>query len=81
MKRKFQQLVRWCNTQIKSISPGTTALKGAALSLLLVTGLLWGIFAIGVTANIRDGWVLLLFIGFVLAAILAAYLTRWLLRR
>ncbi len=79
MKTKFQQIVKWCKAQIKSITPGNSALKGAAWGLLLVTGLLWLVFAIRVTANLSDGWVLLLFLGFVLIAILAAYLTRWLL--
>lgn len=80
MKKRFQQLFRWLKTQIKDFSPGNTAFKGAAMGLLTVSGLLWLLFSFGVVSNIRDGWVLLLFTGFVLTAILMAYLTRWLLR-
>ncbi|MEM1258049.1 MAG: hypothetical protein AAGH81_05935 [Bacteroidota bacterium] len=78
--KKFQQLIRWCTTQIKEFRPGKTAFKGAALGVLIFTGLLWLLFAFGVVMNIRDGWVLLVFSGFVLVAILLAYLMRWLLR-
>ena len=80
MKKKLQQFLQWCKSQIKDFSPGNTAFKGAALGLLILTGLLWLLFVFGVISNTGDGWVLLLFLGFVVVAILAAYLTRWLLR-
>ena len=80
MKKKFKQLLRWFKSQIKSFSLGPDALKGAAWGVLVLTGILWLLFAFGVVSNIRDGWVLLLFTGFALAAILVAYLTRRLLR-
>ncbi|MEM6542563.1 MAG: hypothetical protein AAF634_15505 [Bacteroidota bacterium] len=79
MKKKFQLLLHWGKSQIKSIAPGNTAKQGAAWGLLLVTALLWLVFSFRVVANLRDGWVLVLFLGFVLTAILTAYLTRWLL--
>jgi len=81
MKKKYQQLLRWFKSQITSFTPGDNALKGAAIGVLVVTGLLWLLFAFGVVSNIRDGWVLLLFTGFVLLAILVAYLSRWALKK
>ncbi|MEO0570908.1 MAG: hypothetical protein AAF039_04320 [Bacteroidota bacterium] len=80
MKKKFQQLLRWFNVQIKDFSPGSNAFKGAAWAILIVTALLWLLFSFGVVRNIRDGWALLLFTGFALVAVLSAYLSRWLLR-
>ncbi|MGD1945880.1 MAG: hypothetical protein ACFB0A_06400 [Croceivirga sp.] len=80
MKKKFKQLLTWCTNQIKSFSLGPDAPKGAAHGVLVLTGILWLLFAFGVVSNIRDGWALLLFTGFVLAIILVAYLTRWVLR-
>jgi len=80
MKKRFHQLAHWCKKQIKDFSPGNTALQGAALALLTITGVLWVLFAFGVVSNLGDGWILLLFTGFVLASILIAYLTRWLVQ-
>ncbi len=80
MKKRYQQLVRWLKTQITTITPGNTALKGAALGLLTVTALLWILFAIGVFSNIQDGWVLLFFTAFAVVAILVGHLSRGLLK-
>ena len=80
MKKRYQQLVRWLKAQVTTITPGNTALKGAALGLLTVTALLWILFAIGVFSNIQDGWILLFFTAFVVVAILVGHLSRWLLK-
>ncbi|BFP42313.1 hypothetical protein FGF1_31580 [Flavobacteriaceae bacterium GF1] len=80
MKKKYQQLVRWLKAQVTTITPGNTALKGAALGLLTVTALLWILFAFGVFFNIQDGWVLLFFTAFAVTAILVGYLSRGLLK-
>ncbi len=77
MKKRYQQLKRWVTGQIRRITPGKNAVRGAALGLLMVTAILWIIFALGTYLNIRDGWVLLFFLAFVLAAILAGYAVRW----
>lgn len=80
MKKKYRQLRAWCQTKIKTITPGTTAVKGAALGLLTITLVLWLLYSILFAKNIKDPWVLLLFLGFTLAAILASFLSLRLVR-
>lgn len=80
MKKKYRQLSAWCQTRIKSITPGKTAVKGATLGLLSITLVLWLLYSILFAKNIKDPWVLLLFLGFTLAALLVSYLSLRLLR-
>jgi dienelactone hydrolase len=77
MKGKFQQMVRWLTSQIKKITPGENAVRGASLGLLMVTAIFWTLFALGIFRNIRDGWVLLFLLLFAAAAVLFGFLARW----
>lgn len=76
MKKKYQQFLRWFKDQIKAITPGKNAIRGASLGILTVTAIFWIIYAIGVYMGLRDLWVLLLFFAFVLAATLFGFVTR-----
>ena len=77
MKRRYQQFLRWATRQFEKIIPGKNAIRGASLGFLAVTAFLWILFALGNYINIRDGWVILFLLLFVLAAILFGYLIRW----
>ncbi len=81
MKKKYRQIIHWCKTKIKTITPGKNAVKGAAIGLLSITGLLWLLFAVLIAKNIRDPWIMLLFLGFALAALLSGLLTVGLIKR
>ncbi|MDT0606833.1 hypothetical protein [Croceitalea rosinachiae] len=80
MKKIYQKILHWLKNQIETITPGQHAIKGASLGLLYVTAFFWIMFASGVFSGLKDGWVFLLFLSFALLAILAAFLTRWLIK-
>ncbi len=77
MKKKFQLIVQWSKKQIKKITPGKNAEKGAAFGLLIATIILWLIYGIRMSINMGDGWVLLFSVVLLAAAVLLAYLGRW----
>ena len=81
MKKKYRQVIHWIKLKIKTIIPGKNAVKGASIGLLAITGLLWLLFAVIIAKNIHDPWILLLFLGFALAALLSSLLTIWLIER
>lgn len=80
MKKKYHQIIQWCKSKVKTITPGKIAVKGAVIGLFSVTIFLWLISSILVTKNSNDYWILLLFIGFTLTTLVASYLTLWLMR-
>ena len=80
MKKKYYQVTRWVKNKIKTITPGKNAVKGAVVGLLSITVLLWLLYSILVAKSIKDPWILLLFLGFTLAALLASFLTLWLVK-
>ncbi|WP_276390057.1 chlorophyllase/cutinase-like alpha/beta fold protein [Eudoraea chungangensis] len=77
MKQKYQQLTKWLTSNYNKISPGKNAITGAAKGLLVCSGILWVLHAIIVSINIKDNWILLLFLSFTLMVILASYLSLW----
>lgn len=80
MMKKYKQIVRWLKNKIKVITPGNTAVKGAALGLFTVTAIFWLLFSIGTYIKINDKWILLFFVVFILAVILLAFLIKWVIK-
>ena len=81
MIRIFKKIKKWVYAQLAKITPGNTATKGASIALLVVSGLLFLVYAIWMTKQARDPWLLLFFIGFAIVCILSAYLTLWVLKK
>lgn len=77
MKDKFRQIVRWIKNILKKITPGEHAVRGASLGLFTVTAIFWILFAFGVYTNLGDGWILLFFLVFIMAAVLFGFLAHW----
>lgn len=80
MKKKYHQVIHWIKYKTKAIIPGKNAVKGAAAGLLAITLVLWLLYAVLVAKNIRDPWILLLFVGFTLIALLASFLIPWVVK-
>lgn len=80
MKKKYQQIIRWFKNRIKTIEPGNNAIKGASLGVLTITAILWLIYSIGVYTGLRDEWVLLFLLLFVIAAVLFGFTARWVIK-
>ncbi len=80
MKKKYKQFIQWIKVRFKAIIPGKDAVNGASLGLLTVTTILWLVFSIGNYIKLNDPWILLLGLVFVLAAILFAFLIKWVLK-
>ena len=80
MKKNYKQIIKWLKKRIKAITPGNNAVKGAALGLLIITAIFWLLFAIGTYTNLKDKWILLFFVVFVLVIILFAFLIRWVIK-
>jgi hypothetical protein len=80
MMKKYKQVIQWIKIQIKVITPGKNAVKGASLGLLTVTALFWLVYSISIYTNLNDPWILLLSLVFVLAAVLFAFVIRWVLK-
>lgn len=81
MKKLFRKIVRWFKNFLKKISPSEDAVKGGSLGLLIVTGIFWIVFAMGIYTGMGDEWVLLFLLLFIIAAVLFGYLARWLLKQ
>jgi hypothetical protein len=80
MKKKYKQIIQWIKVRIKAITPGNNAVNGASLGLLTVTAIFWLVYSISIYINLNDPWILLLSLVFVLAAILFAFVIRWVLK-
>lgn len=78
--KKHKQLIQWIKNKIKAITPGKNAVRGAALGLLTITALFWLVYAINDYIDLKDEWVFLFFLVFVLAAILLGFVMRWILK-
>ena len=80
MKKKYKQIIHWLKNQITAITPGKNAVKGASLGLLTITAVLWLVYSINIYINLNDPWILLVFLIFVLVAILFGFAIKWVLK-
>ena len=81
MIRLFKKFKKWTYTQLAKITPKNTAIKGATIGLLISAVLLFLCFAIWITSQAKDIWLLAFFIGFALICILSIYLGLWALKK
>ena len=74
MKNRFQRVGRWIKDQLKKVSPGTGAIKGASIGLWVFTALFYLLGSIIMVVILRDPWILLLYLGFLFVSALGAFL-------
>lgn len=74
MKKKFKQIKLWIKAKTDAVTPGKTAVKGAALGILTVTAILWLLFASRLFRELDDVWVLAISLLLMLASTLAGFL-------
>ncbi|MBN3521247.1 hypothetical protein JYB62_14655 [Algoriphagus lutimaris] len=80
IKKKLKQAWAWISAKTLLITPGKTSIKGAAIGLLIGSIGLLLLSSIIRAFNIRDPWILVLGILLVAAAILAAFLSAWVIK-
>ena len=81
IKSTFLIIKDWILKQLKKISPGDHAFKGAGIRLVFGSMIFFLIETVGMVLNFRDPWILLLGLVIILAATLAAFLSNWLLNK
>lgn len=77
----FRRLKAWFKKVFKAITPGKTAVRGAATGLLVIAVLLWLVYAILFYHKTNDAWLLLLGLVMILLIVLSAYIVRWLIKQ
>jgi dienelactone hydrolase len=77
----FTQLKAWFKKVFKAITPGKTAVRGAAVGLLVIAVLLWVLYAILFYHKTNDAWLLLLGLVMILLTVISAYFVRWLIKQ
>ena len=80
MKKLFNRFTNWTKTQFHKIKPGKNAVKGAAFALLSTVIILWIVYSILTSINIKDKWILLFGLAMLLVVVLAAFITSWLIK-
>ena len=80
MKKKHKQIIKWLKNRIKAITPGSNAVKGAALGLLIATAIFWLVYTIGNYAGLNDKWIFIFSLVFIVATILFGVIVRWILK-
>ena len=64
MKKLFKKITNWSKTQLRKIKPGKNAHKGAAFALLSIAIILWVVYSIFTSINIKDNiYVAVLFVA------------------
>jgi hypothetical protein len=81
MKKLYKRIQKWAKSKIRTVTPGENAINGAALGVLILTGVLWLLFSLISIVNVRDPWLLLLFTGMTIVAIIAGMATPWILSK
>ncbi|MEN2280713.1 hypothetical protein AAGF08_01145 [Algoriphagus sp. SE2] len=75
MKKFFKKIGDWVKGKLILIKPGTFAIKGAAIGLLVLTLIMFVIEVVGMSINWKDPWVLAFGLVILLAVTLVSYLT------
>lgn len=81
LKTLFIRLKSWINRTFTKIKPGNKAINGAAYGLLTGSFLLFLLEVLGMTINFRDPWILALGAAVLLVAVVAAFLSAWLIKQ
>ena len=81
MIKIFKKIKKWVYAQLAKLTPESTAVKGASLALLGISGLLFLAYAIWMAKQARDPWLLFFCIGLAIVCILTVYLTLWVFKK
>ncbi|GMQ24955.1 hypothetical protein Aoki45_16370 [Algoriphagus sp. oki45] len=81
LKSLSLHLKSWIGLQLKKVKPGKRSIKGASIGLLVGSTFFFTIELIGMSINFNDRWILVLGVLVVLAAVLASYLSSWLIKK
>lgn len=68
MKKFFKKVGAWIKLKFNLIKPGPFAFKGAAIGLLVLTLIIFGIEVVGMSINGKDSWILV-FAALILVAV------------
>jgi len=81
MIKAFKKLKKWGYTQLKKVTPGPTAIKGASWALLASALFLYVLFAVSSALGMNDLWLMLFFLILAVVVVAGSYLTLWLLKK
>jgi len=79
--QRLLRLKKWIYKQLAMVTPGATAINGAARALLVGTFIIFLVFAIHAIQTMGDGTLILLQLVIVLGIILSVYLGLWILKK
>lgn len=79
--KRLLQLKKWIYKQLKTITPGATATKGAARGLFIGTSIIFLIFAIHAIQTMGDSTLILLQLAILIGIVLSVYLGLWVLKK
>ncbi len=75
MKKFFKRIWTWIKGKLNLIKPGSYAIKGAAIGLLVLVLIIFAIEVIGMSINFKDPWLLAFGLLILLAVSLVSFLT------
>ncbi|WP_396597442.1 alpha/beta hydrolase family protein [Dokdonia sp. R86516] len=79
--KRLLQLKKWIYKQLKTITPGAIATKGAARGLFIGTSIIFLIFAIHAIQTMGDSTLILLQLAILIGIVLSVYLGLWVLKK
>lgn len=75
MKKFFKKIGTWIKGKLNLIKPGTFAIKGAAIGLLVLTLIVFVIEVVGMSINWKDPWILVFGLLILIVSSLIAFLS------
>lgn len=75
MKIWIKKVRGWIKSKLNLIKPGSYAIKGAAIGLLVLTLIVFAIEVIGMSINFKDPWILIFALLIILAVTLISFLS------
>ncbi|WP_405250991.1 alpha/beta hydrolase family protein [Dokdonia sp. Asnod3-C12] len=79
--KRLLQLKKWIYKQLKTITPGAIATKGAARGLFIGTSIIFLIFAIHAIQTMGDTTLILLQLAILIGIVLSVFLGLWVLKK
>ncbi len=79
--KRLLQLKKWIYKQLKTITPGAIATKGAARGLFIGTSIIFLIFAIHAIQTMGDTTLIILQLAILIGIVLSVYLGLWVLKK
>ncbi|MFC4635393.1 hypothetical protein ACFO3O_15900 [Dokdonia ponticola] len=81
MIKLFKRIKKWGYAQLAKITPGQTAIKGASITVLIASIILFLITSLSNTLNGGDPWFFLFFIALTFVIVIFSYLSLWGLKK